>query len=828
MIGTLGHAALVLAFLAAVGTMVAYWRVAQSPTSRLEPFAGKLFALHGLLILAASAVLVWLIFNHQFQYYYVFNYTSLDLQARYLWAAFYSGQEGSLLMWVLFSVLVGWGLIRWTHPDYKAPVMVFMMLTQVFLLSMVLGIEIFGTQIGASPFRLLREQMPNAPIFMNDPNFVPADGSGLNDLLRSPWIVIHPPVLFLGFASMTVPFAFALAAVWKRKYREWVRPALPWALAANVFLLTAIFLGGYWAYVTLSFGGYWAWDPVENASLVPWLVGTAGIHTMLIQRRKDTGVFSSIVFAVLAYVLIVYSTFLTRSGVLGEASVHSFVDLGLYNQLLLFMLTMLGLGVVLIGIRFREMPSATKESPVLSREMMAFAAALLLFLLGFVIIVGTSSPILGRLFVENPTPPDIAFYVNWSMPFGIAIAIATLIGQIVWWRRTETWEDVANRVLIPVILASAATIAAIILADIREIRFMVYLMSGFIGLFGNGSILAHLLRKNAKLVGGAVSHVGFAVLIIGFLGAAFDRPLLDAETDEYNRAVKAGMVTGEDGFPVVTTIDMVELKKGEPKLLGGRWQVTYMEGNLTERNRPGEQEYTLKFEDTKRGGEPFFMIPTVYPMIANSNAGNLNWTVDPEVRTGWFADLYVYVAGSSMVERERERLGGVSEILSEDGSMSMRTLKLKKGASLEADGYRITFRDFELVDAATLAPNTTIAVRALLDVTPVNKDSLFTLNPMFSIVREDTLSNIRSETVDFSRDRQIRFVNVNPSSGEIELQLFGVNRIREAEWILLTIEKKPLVSVVWLGTFLLMLGFSIAIIRRWNELKDRRNETSMA
>jgi cytochrome c-type biogenesis protein CcmF len=429
--------------------------------------------------------------------------------------------------------------------------------------------------------------------------------------------------------------------------------------------------------------------------------------------------------------------------------------------------------------------------------------------------------------VSNPTPPDIAFYVNWSMPFGIAIASATLIGQLVWWRRTESWEQVANRVLIPVILASVATIAAIILADIRDIRFMIYLMSGFIGLFGNGFLLAHLLRKNPKLVGGSVSHIGFAVLIIGFLGAAYDKPLLDAETEDYNRAVKAGMVTGEDGFPVITNIDMVELKRGEPKLLGGRWQVTYMEGNITERNRPGEQEYTLKFEDTRHGGAPFFMMPTVYPMLANSNAGNLNWTVDPEVRTGWLSDLYVYVAGSSMVERERERLGGVSEVLSEDGSVSMRTLKLKKGASLEADGYRITFRDFELMDVAAMAPNTTIAVRALLDVTPVNKDSLFTLNPTFSIVREDTLSNIQSETVEFNRDRQIQFVNVNPSSGEIELRLYGVNRIRESEWILLTIERKPLVSVVWLGTFLLMIGFSIAIFRRWNELKDLRHETSM-
>lgn len=828
MIGTIGHAALVLAFLTAILSTLAYYRVSNSPLTRVEPFARRLFAAHALFSLLASALLVWLIFDHQFQYYYVFNYTSLDLQARYLWAAFYSGQEGSLLLWILMSALVGWGVIRWTDDAYKAPVMTFMMLTQVFLLSMVLGVELFGTQIGASPFRLLREHMPNAPIFMNNPDFVPADGSGLNDLLRSPWIVIHPPVLFLGFAMMTVPFAFALAAVWKRQFREWVRPALPWALAANVSLLTAIFLGGYWAYVTLSFGGYWAWDPVENASLVPWLVGTAGIHTMLIQRRKDTGVVSSIVFAVLAYVLVVYETFLTRSGVLGEASVHSFVDLGLYNQLLAFMLTMLLLGAGMILYRYREMPSVSKDNPILSRDFMAFFGAILLFLLGFVIIIGTSSPILGRLFVANPTPPEIAFYVNWSMPFGMLIAVATVVGQLVWWKRTETWEQVANRILLPLILASVSTIATVILAEIRDLRFMVYLLCGFIGLFGNGTILFHLVRRNATLIGGSISHIGFAVLIIGFLGAAFDRPLLDAETEEYNRAVKAGLVMGNDGFPVISTIEMVELRQGEPKLLGGRYQVTFMEGRLTGRNRPGEQEYTLKIEDVASGGAPFFMTPTVYPMIANSNTGNLNWTVDPEVRTGFFSDLYAYVAGSSIVERERERTEGVSQVQSADGSANIRTLKLKKGATVEADGYRISFRDFELVDTSTLAPNTTVAVRAMLDLTPVGTDSLFTLNPLFSIIRVDSIAQIESETVAFGTDRQIQFVNVNPSSGEIELRLIGVNRIMESEWILLTLERKPLVGVVWLGTFLLMIGFSIAIIRRWKELKNRRNETSMA
>ena len=819
MIGVIGHYAIVLAFIAAVLSTLFYWRISNGVNSRLEPFAKWVFYAKAWLTLIASGILVHLLFEHAFQYYYVFNYTSKDLQPKYIWAAFYSGQEGSILLWSLFTSLVGWMLIRWTEPMYKAPVMTFMSLTQVFLLSMVLGVELFGHMYGASPFRLLREQMPNAPIFMNNPDFVPADGSGLNDLLRSPWIIIHPPVLFFGFAMMTVPFAFALAAVWKKQFREWVRPALPWALAANVFLLTAIFLGGYWAYITLSFGGYWAWDPVENASLVPWLVGTAGIHTMLIQRKRDTGVVSSIAFSVLAFVLVVYSTFLTRSGVLGEASVHSFVDLGLYSQLLAFILTMLGLGVGMILWRVKDMPSATKDAPILSRDFMAFTAAMTLFLLGFVIIVGTSSPILGRLFVENPTPPNIDFYNTWSLPFGIGIAILTVVGQWVWWRRTDTYDALASRILLPLSLASASTIATIVIFDIRNIGYMVLLLSSLFGLFGNGQILIGLFRKNSRLAGGSISHIGFALLMIGFLGAAFDKPLLDEETEAYNQAVAAGQVMGSDGFPVMQPIEMVELRQNEPKLLGRRYMVTYIEAKTTNRNRPGEQEYTLKIEDMASGYQPYFMIPTAYPMIANSNAGNVTWTVDPEVRTGLTHDMYIYVAGSSHVERERERMAGVQEIALSD-STKLKTFRLKKDQSLQVDGYDITFKDFEMVDPSTMGPNTTIAVRALLDIRTLATDSTFTINPLFSIIREDSLAITRSEPMAFGdTGHEVQFVNVNPSSGEIELIIGGANRIIEPEWVLLTIERKPLVAVVWLGTFMLMLGFSISIFRRWNEIK---------
>src|SRR5699024_77057 len=282
---------------------------------------------------------------------------------------------GSFMLWILFSTLIGLGLMKWTRKPYRGPVLVFMTLTQVFLFSMILGISIGDFTLGASPFRSLAEAIPNAPFLQSHPDFVPSDGKGLNDLLTSPWMVIHPTMLFLGFSMMTVSFSFAMSALWKRKYNEWVDPALPWTLGANIALLTAIFLGGYWAYVTLSFGGYWAWDPVENASFVPWLLGTAGIHTMIIQRKSSTSQKASIVFAILAYVAIVYETFLTRSGILSDASVHSFVDLGLYGQLVIFMLAITGIGLGLFIYRYNDLPKQRNESKFLSREFMTFAGA---------------------------------------------------------------------------------------------------------------------------------------------------------------------------------------------------------------------------------------------------------------------------------------------------------------------------------------------------------------------------------------------------------------------------------------------------------------------
>ncbi len=832
MIGIIGSSAIILAFLSAVAATIFYYLAAANKYHNAENVANFFYMLKGSMVLFASGLLLYILLTNQFQYYYVFNYTSLDLQTRYLIAAFYSGQEGSFLLWILCGFLVGLGILKYTEDTYRSPVMFFMTLTQAFLLSMIVGISLYFFDLGASPFRTLFSEMSDAPVFRSNPDFIPADGSGLNDLLRSPWIVIHPPIIFIGFAMMTVPFAFALASLWKRKYHEWIYPALPWTLGANLALLTAIFLAGYWAYETLSFGGYWAWDPVENASLVPWIFGMAGIHTMLIQKKSTIAHKGSIIFAVLAYATIIYQTFLTRSGVLGEASVHSFVDLGLYNQLLLFVLTITALGAGLILYRYKELPKPQKEAALLSREFLMFSGAFILFMTGFVIILGTSSPILGRLFVANPTPPDPVFYNQWTLPFAILIAVFTVLTQYIWWKKQDA-ESLSSELISPTFAASIVTVVTIMLADIDNLWYMVYLFAAYFAVIGNSIIMVRLIARKPKLIGGTVTHIGLGVLFLGFLGAAYDRPLLDQETRNYNRAVLAGQVMDSDGFPVHQTIEFIELERGKPKLLDNRYMVTYLDAEITNHNRPGEQRYKIHFENINNPDDQFYLYPIVYPMLANSAPGAIEWTVEPEIRTGLTRDLYMYVAGSALVDQEIERMNretaqqGMQTITGMGADQALaaeeqNTVEIRRGSEITFGDYTVHFVNFQNVAETEIEDETILAVRASIQITHNDTEVSEVVNPLFVIFDSDEGPMAYSPPSSISEfEASVRFTEVNPNSETITLEFDGITGEVTRDWILLAAEHKPFISVVWLGTFLLMFGFSISIFRRWQDQKKR-------
>jgi len=836
MIGLIGKGIIFAAFATSILAALGYLLSDLKDDDRLFKISGYLYGLKGLLILVASGIVVYLIFTHQFQYYYVFNHTSRDLQTRYLISAFYGGQEGSFMLWIIWSSVVGLALMKLTKEPYRKPVMFVMALTQVFLISMIVGLNVGFIHLGSSPFRTLAEAMPNAPFLQSNPDFVPADGKGLNDLLKSFWMLIHPPFLFFGFAMMTVPFAFAMAALWKRRYNEWVSPALPWTLVSNLCLITAIFLGGYWAYVTLSFGGYWAWDPVENASFVPWLFGTAGIHAMIIQRKSSTSQKASFLLIILSYLAVVYETFLTRSGILADSSVHSFVDLGLYNQLVVFMVVISGLGLGLFFYRYKDLPDQKREIGFLTREFMTFAGAFILLLIGLVIILGTSSPIIGRLFVANPTPPAVSYYNQWSMPLAIVAAIFTVLGQYLFWKRYDG-EALSAALISPLLVTSVVSLAIIMYAGIYHIYYMVYIFAAVFAVIGNAFVMGRLIRQNPKVIGGTLAHIGFGVLLLGIIASsAYNSILLDTDTVAYNKAVDQGKVMGDNGMAETQKIKLLELKLNEPKLVNDKYMVTYEGLSLKQKGRPGTQTYRLKFEDPQGNWDPFYMYPIVYPMLSGSMGPNVQWSVEPDVRAGLTSDIYLYVAGSSYVEQKNKMMKEQSKKAqpvsqqmvdgepadSSSAEEPTRTITLSKGESTTYGGYTFTFDSYNKADREKLPENTMIGVRAQVNIKHDVSGEQVAIQPLFAIVKKGNDSWTFSPPVSIdSWNMDVQFSKVDPKTGKINLQIKGLPKKPEKAWVLVSAEEKPFISIVWFGIYILMGGFLVSIYRHAGRYREK-------
>ncbi|NND70765.1 MAG: cytochrome c biogenesis protein CcsA, partial [Rhodothermales bacterium] len=686
---------------------------------------------------------------------------------------------------------------------YEPTVMTVIGLCQAFLLSMIVGLKLGGLPIGSSPFITLAEKFPEAPMLAA--GLVPADGSGLNDLLQNYWMVIHPPTLFAGFAAMIVPFAFAVSALWKKQYTQWVRPALPWALLATVILGIGIAMGGYWAYVTLSFGGYWAWDPVENSSLVPWLFGIAAIHTMIVQKKSGNSHKASIFLCILAYMFVVYSTFLTRSGILGDVSVHSFVDLGLYNQLLLWILTMGALGFGLMIYRYRELPKPPSEPNIMSREFMIFCGAMLLSATAVVITVGTSSPIIGNIFRDNPSTVPIAFYNSWSLPLAIMFVFLIGIGQLFWWTKINV--ATLNKLLLkPLALAVVSTIAVLVFTPFttqstnvasvapttisagigdslssfwagygNSILLLLLLFVTFFALFGNAQVMWKIGRGNPKLAGGAFSHIGFAVMILGIIASSgFSNPvsvnngieLGDGKRDNF--VIAAGEVVSIDGYSI------------------------HYQGKQD--NVEGRPEYPINITDPS--GDSYTMSPVVYK--SNSD----QWIQHPDVKVGFKKDLFVAVTPNEMFE------------LGDEQSITMQ-----KGDTLLVgeDEFQITFLDFEVIDSTEFATDSTeISVGAVLDIVNLKTGDEQQVRPVYLIEKDGSVKYLETEVLRWNMS--VSFVGMNVTTGAINLVISGVT-VKQQDWIVVQALEKPLINLVWIGIIMFSIGFVISIVRRAGEQK---------
>ena len=402
-------------------------------------------------VILTAGYLMNLLLTHQFQYTYVWNYSSLDLPSALMVSTLYVGQEGSFMLWTMYTCIIGLILMVYSRKHhYESSVMGIYSAIASFLILLA---------VVKNPFEFVWQTWPQTA----HPGTIPDDGRGLNPLLQNFWIVIHPPILFLGFASTAVPFAHAVSGLLRKTYKNWINVAVPWTLFTSAVLGFGITLGGFWAYETLGWGGFWGWDPVENSSFIPWLVTVASVHTLLVQRRTGGFLRANFIMGMLPFLLVLYSTFLTRSGVLGDTSVHSFETPGMWVYILLVALIgfFLILGLGLYFWRVKQIPKQKIHYTLTSREFALFLGAASLVIVAGFTLIGTSAPLISNILKGQASAIDTSYYLKTNLPLAILMALMIGLGQLFWWKKSNS-QTLLRTVRRPGLLASTLTAIVIL------------------------------------------------------------------------------------------------------------------------------------------------------------------------------------------------------------------------------------------------------------------------------------------------------------------------------------------------------------------------------
>jgi cytochrome c-type biogenesis protein CcmF len=621
------------------------------------------FLIETIAVFACFVILFYVIYNHLFEYRYAFSHSNKEMPIQYLLSCFWEGQEGSFLLWSFWHCVLGLIVMaksaKWKHDSYG--VMMVLSFLQFCLATMVVGLYFANFKLGSSPFNLLRQEM-DLPIFSN-PSYAlnqqyQASAQGLNTLLQNYWMVIHPPVLFLGFASTSIPFGFMVAGLFK-KDNKWMGNALPWATFSAGILGLGIMMGAAWAYESLSFGGYWAWDPVENASLVPWLVMVAAIHTAIIYRKTGTAARATYLFFGISFLLVVYSTFLTRSGILGDTSVHAFTDLGMNTQLLAFLLIFVIPFFVLFFVRYKFTADPPKEDAINSREFWMLVGSLVLFLSASVIIANTSLPVFNKIFGTKFAPSDEPEFDYNKVQVFVAIIIGILsgIGQYLVYKGKTYKGGFLKVMLVPIIITIIAT--ATLLYFQNQLNFFkkgpgyltaLYLatITSVFTVVSNAYYWIIVLKAKMKSAGASIGHIGFGLVLVGILISSSNKKVLSWNTTGKNviqanpkdKKSLAGdpmeNITLDNGVP--TNMD---LNKQTGKY---NYTVTYLRDSV---DKLQKKFFVLKFVKNETGSnakDSFYLYPD---LMKNKNQMD-GFSPNPDSRHYWNKDIFVYVTAIAL------------------------------------------------------------------------------------------------------------------------------------------------------------------------------------
>ena len=465
-----------------------------------------------------TLALVSSLFAHDFSLEYVAKYSSRSLSPGYTLGALWGGMEGSLLFWTL--LLTGFSSVALSRARATTP-----------LLLAWAGAVLSGVAV----FFLLLLVLPANPFTLLSP--VPADGSGLNPLLQSPGMMIHPPLLYTGFVGFSIPFAFAMAAMLsKRLDASWFTSTRRWTLFSWSALSIGIVLGGAWAYTELGWGGYWAWDPVENASFMPWLTATAFLHSVVIQEKRRMLKVWNVSLILITYILAIFGTFLTRSGIL--SSIHTFTEGPIGKWFLPFLGLMLLGGIGIVLARMNELRSENRFDSLMSRESAFLANNVLFVAAAFTVFWGTVYPIVAEVFSGVRLSVGPPFFNSVFVPLGLAILALTGIGPLISWKRMS--KGAMSRVVRIPLALGAVTCIGLALAGVRSVGALLafglcsFTAASIVSEFVRGSrvhrkrdgmrwdlALSATVSRNRRRYGGYIVHLGVVLIVIGLAGSAF-------------------------------------------------------------------------------------------------------------------------------------------------------------------------------------------------------------------------------------------------------------------------------------------------------------------
>jgi cytochrome c-type biogenesis protein CcmF len=683
-----GALALWCALIFALFTMWGYAEALATGTTEARNFARRSYGFFAFSIVLTAAMMSLLLMMRDFRVEYVYQYSGMDLPTYYQFSSFWAGQKGSFLIWLFWGALLGLLVRRTAGPNEPAIMGVYTLTLMGLLLILV----------RQNPFIMLGK--------------TPTDGVGLNPLLQDNWMVIHPPIMFIGYAASAIPFSFAMASLWRRKYDGWAERAFPWALGGFMVLGTAITMGGYWAYKTLGWGGYWGWDPVENASFIPFLFGTTMIHGLHMERAQGRYRRANYVFAFLTYISVLYGTFLTRSGVLADFSVHSFVDLGISGWLILLLGGFLLLGLFLLIIRWKEIPTAPNEDPFLSRGTFMVLATITILVAAVVITIGTSAPLLTKVFA-NPSQVGPSFYNKVSLPIAILIALLLSLVPYLTWRGNK-FSDIARKMIVPGIFAVALTTAAAVW-KVHDPFHLTFVLLASLALATNlQKTVGKFQVSGLRGAGGYLAHVGVGVILLGIIASS-----------------------GYDESTKVTLIQNVPRQVGDVNLTFKRFIP-----------RHGFDKERMEVQVARAGKAPFMVYPKLFMNLRTKQI-----MANPDVRTTPFQDLYIspidFDAGQPRLQLAKGDTGRIGDV----------EVKFT-GFNLQAQGNAM----------AAMAARRPVTIGIQLAVTrggrTVELQPLYKLNPQSG--------QVETPPVQLPGGGAMIVSGINASNGAVQLETAGI------------------------------------------------------